>query len=284
MPRSGSIREGETMAPESIGSIEQPHGESRPFDARGLPHAAAPLDTKSTSALHVQLADALREKIYNREWPVSSKIPSEHELMKQFGISRGTVRRALKSLVDEGLLVQEHGRGTFVAEPGISHAAGVRPISFAQSLREQGKSFVTRVIDKRVIPAPVDVANELGIHSTDAVLFMRRVRLVGDEPVMCQESWSNLVECPGLDTFDYVTESLFDAVESCSGRRIKLAEMRYQARVAGREHGELLGCDEAAAVLVLEQRIRLTDGTAIEWSNTWLKPGQSIVGTAVQPD
>lgn len=245
------------------------------------PHA---LVARSNVALHVQLADILREKIYNHEWNVNVRIPSEHELMQRFGISRGTVRRALKSLVEEGLLVQQHGRGTFVAEPGISHPAGVRPISFAESLHRQGKSFVTRVVDKRVVPAPADVAYELDVKPATSVMFMRRVRLVDGEPIMCQESWSNLFECPGLDVMDFEKESLFDAVQQCSHRKIKYSVMRYQARVAGREHGELLGCDESAAVLLLEQTIRLEDGAAIEWSNTWLKPGQSIVGTAVQPD
>lgn len=272
------------MAPESDERLRGSRETRVPFAAHSLPGVSRLLEPRPSSSLHVQLADVLREKIYNREWTSTSKIPSEHELMKRFGISRGTVRRALKSLVDEGLLVQEHGRGTFVAEPGISHAAGVRPISFAESLREQGKDFVTRVVDKRVISAPADVAHELGIKPHGAVMFMRRVRLVDGEPVMCQESWSNLGECPGLDQMDYTRESLYDAVQTCSRRRIKYSEMRYQARVAGREHGELLGCDESAAVLLLEQRICLEDGVAIEWSNTWLKPGQSIVGTAVQPD
>lgn len=83
----------------------------------------------SRATLYNQLADILREKIYAHEWGVRSKIPSEHELMELFGVARGTVRRALKTLVDEGLLVQQHGRGTFVAEPGLSHPGGTRPFS-----------------------------------------------------------------------------------------------------------------------------------------------------------
>lgn len=276
----------DVMAREVEGGLQGAQGAAprHPGASRKSSEDHAALAARPNAALHVQLADILRERIYSHEWAVNARIPSEHELMQQFGISRGTVRRALKSLVEEGLLVQQHGRGTFVAEPGISHPAGVRPISFAESLHRQGKAFVTRVVDKRVIPAPADVAYELDVKPATAVMFMRRVRLVDGEPVMCQESWSSLSECPGLDAMDFERESLFDAVQKCSHRKIKYSVMRYQARVAGREHGELLGCDESAAVLLLEQTIRLEDGAAIEWSNTWLKPGQSIVGTAVQPD
>lgn len=247
--------------------------------------AGEPHEVPATAeALFLQLADILREKIYSKEWCIGTKIPSEHGLMKKYDLSRGTVRRAISTLVDEGRLVQLHGKGTFVAEPGISHAAGVRPISFAESLRMQGKPFVTHVIDKRVVAAPADVAIELMLQPGDGVMFMRRVRSVEGEPVICQESWTNLRECPGIDTVDFTEVPLFDAVQKYSKRKIQYSNMRYQALVAGREHGELLGCDESAAVLLLEQNIRLEDDTPIEWSNTWLKPGQSIVGTAYQSD
>jgi DNA-binding GntR family transcriptional regulator len=160
----------------------------------------------------------------------------------------------------------------------------VRPLSFAESLHEQGKDFKTRVIYESVIQAPDDVAHELELEPGAPVLFLRRVRSVEGEPIMCQEGWSNLRECPGLDKVDYTQESAFDAVQRCSGRKIKYSRIRYTARVAGKEHGIYLACEETAPVLVLEQTIRLADEVPVEWSLTWLKSGQAVVGTAVQPD
>lgn len=241
---------------------------------------ASPLKPRET--LYTQLADILRAKIYSKEWAPCTKIPSEHKLMEYFGVSRGTVRRALGALVDEGLLNQLRGSGTYVAEPGISHPAGVRPLSFADSLAAQGKDFVTAVIEKRLAPASAEVAYELGVPEGEQVMFMRRVRSVEGEPVMCQESWLNLGACPGLYDIDYTRESLFNAVQRCSGKRIKTSHMRYSARTAGGEYGSLLSCAENAALLLLEQNISLEDGTTIEWTNTWFCPGQSIVGTAIQ--
>lgn len=238
----------------------------------------------SGAPLYLQLADILREKIYSRAWPPRGRIPSEYTLMSRFGIARGTVRKALKMLVDEGLLVQVRGSGTFVAEPGISHPAGVRPLSFADSLRQQGKVFETRVLEKRIDAASNTVAGELGVAPGSEVMFMRRVRSVENEPVMCQESWLNLGECPGLFDIDYTKESLFNAVQQCSGRKIKTSQMRYSARTAGCEYAQLLDCSESAALLLLEQNISLEDGAIIEWTHTWFTPGQLVEGTAVQPD
>lgn len=264
--------------------IPVPTSEGHTFAVSASDLMTHDLCAASATPLHVQLADLLREKIYSKQWTIASKIPSEHELMDLFGVSRGTVRRAIKSLVDEGLLVQRHGRGTFVAKPGITHPAGMRPLSFAESLHQQGKEFKTHVLECRVTRAPADVARELGLSTADHVLLLRRVRTVAGEPVLCQESWSNLRACPGLDELDYTKVSMFDAVQQCSGRKIRYSIMRYRARVAGKEHGRMLGCDEAAAVLVLEQNIHLDNGVAIELSSTWLTPGQAVVSTAFQPE
>lgn len=238
---------------------------------------------KPRETLYTQLADILRAKIYSKEWAPRTKIPSEHKLMEHFGVARGTVRKALKALVDEGLLEQMRGSGTYVAEPGISHPAGVRPLSFADSLAEQGMTFQTSVLEKWTAPASAEVAHELGVEVGEEVMFMRRVRTVDGEPVMCQESWLNLGACPGLFDIDYTQESLFNAVQRCAGRKITTSRMRYSARTAGSEYGALLACSESAALLLLEQNISLDNGTAIEWTNTWFRPGQSIVGTAHQP-
>ena len=242
------------------------------------------LNSSSGTPLHVQLADFIREKIYSREWAQDSKIPSEHELMEAFGVSRGTVRRAIKALADEHLLVQRHGAGTFVAKAGLTHPAGMRPLSFAESLHQQGMDFKTQVLERRVTMAPQDVAHELGYDEPDYALLLRRVRTVEGQPVLCQESWSNLRACPGLDLIDCTQVSLCDAVQECSGRKIRYSSMRYHARVVGKEHGMILGCDESAAVLVLEQTIHLDNGVPIEWSTTWLTPGQAVVSTAFQPE
>lgn len=240
-------------------------------------------DTSSSTALYVQLADVLREKIYSKEWPFKSRIPSEHELMTCFAVSRGTVRHAIKMLVDEQLLIQNHGRGTFVAEPGLSHSAGSRPFSFAETLRDHGKDFSTEILDKRVIPAPIDVANELEIKTGNPVMFLRRLRIVDGEPIICQESWENLNELPDIDHIDLTNVSLFNAVEQCSGRHVKYSDMRYSARIVGKEHAGYLDCEDTASVLILEQLIRLDNYVPIEWSSTWLKPGQAIITSAVQP-
>ncbi len=240
------------------------------------------LDRSSGRPLHEQLAEVLQERIRSHMWEAGMRIPSEHELSQRFGLARGTVRRAISILVDEGMLVQERGKGTFVSDPGIWHTSGRRLLSFAASLHEQGKEFVTHVLDERVLPASEAVARELDIAPGSPALFLRRVRDVGGESVVCQESWLSMDACPDIENADFLHESAFDAVERCSGKHIADSCMRYTARAAGKEHAAYLRCDAHDPMLVLEQLISLEDGTPIEWSLTWLRDNLSILGSSVQ--
>jgi DNA-binding GntR family transcriptional regulator len=233
-------------------------------------------------ARYMQLSDYMRDKIYTHDWPSGAKLPSEHTFMELTGVSRGTVRKAIKLLEDEGMLVSQQGRGTFVANAAISHPGGSRPLSFFESLRSQGTAFQTHVDIARVEPARQEVATALEMPPAGDVLYLRRVRHVEGRPVMCMESWYNLAVCPGIHEFDFEHASAFNAVEASSGRRITSSKMTYMARVAGEEHGRLLACDEAAPVLLLEQQIRLETDAVAEWSFTWLPAGQPVTGVAEQ--
>ena len=216
--------------------------------------------------------------------PTLRYIPSEADLMARYGVSRGTVRKAIGTLVAEGLLVSRKGSGTVVADGGIARPGNARSFSFAASLRDGGVRYTTQVLQKDVLPAPAEVAESLQVEPGEPALFMRRVRSVGGRPVVCQESWSNLEACPGLEQVDFTTESLFDAVERCSGRKIALSHMHYSSCRAGAQHAACLACGASDPVMVLEQNIELADSTPIEWSLTWLGPNQSIVGVSMQSD
>lgn len=253
-------------------------------DGGGPGRVGGGLSPNSPDPLHAQLAAILRDGVRSGRWQRGGYIPSESELMAEYGVSRGTVRRAVGTLVDEGLLVRRKGSGTIVSGGGISRPGSAESFSFATSLEGGGVGYRTHVLDRQVLPAPSRVAERLRVAPGEPALFLRRVRSVGGRPVICQESWSNLSACPGLDQASFEHESLFDAVERCSGGHIALSHARYLARQAGSSHGAYLACDADAAVVVLEQRIELSDGTPIEWSLTWLAPGQSLVGTSTQTE
>ncbi len=232
--------------------------------------------------LHMNVSNSIREKIYRREWKPGQKLPSEHALRERYQVSRGTVRRALSSLVEEGLIYQKQGKGSYVSECALSHPAGVRPLSFAESLSRQGIDYLTEIAIREVIAATPEIANNLGVDVKTPVLHLVRVRSDESGPLICQDSYSNLKECPDLHEYDFEKVSLFDAVQQSSGRAIKKAEIRYSARMAGQVIAKYLEVEAVSPMLVLEQNIYLEDDSIIEWSFTWVKSGQEVVGIATQ--
>lgn len=235
----------------------------------------------NSNLLHVQVADWMREKVYSHEWKAGEQIPSEHDLMEMRGISRGTVRRAIRTLVDENLLVQVRGKGTFVAKAVFTHPTGSTLISFAESLNAQGVTFTTRVMEHEVIEADESVAAKLHVAKGSPVLKMNRLRSVDGKPILYIESLINLSVFPGLEEVDFNTETLFASIERMFGKKIGHSNARYAARVAG-ERGKFLEVPQDSPVLHLEQQIFLTDNTSAEWSNVWLCANNYVVGTVLQ--
>src|SRR5690554_720922 len=96
------------------------------------------LDPTSGRPAYRQIADHLRAAITNGELAEGAKLPSETELMEQYGVARGTVRQAIMLLRGEGAVVADHGRGVFVRRrPPVKRLASDR---FRRQHREQGKA------------------------------------------------------------------------------------------------------------------------------------------------
>lgn len=243
----------------------------------GAAALSAQFDRRGAEPLHVQVSDYVREKIYSKEWGVAEPIPAEVDLAETLGLSRGTVHAGIRALVDEGLLVRQRGRGTFVARPVMARQASGHLMSFAESMGEAGIAHVTRVITQELREASALCARRLGIAVGETYLYLERVRSVADQPVMFIESSLNLVACPGLDAADFAHESVFAAMERTSGQAIGGSEVTYSARVAGKRRGVLLACDEHAPVLQMEQLVNLADGTPVEWGSVWLPANRCVI-------
>lgn len=239
----------------------------------------AMLSKDAGSPLYVQVSNIVREKIYAKEWGVGEPIPSEHDLMDMLGLSRGTVKKGIQALVDEGLLVTQRGRGTFVAQPLMARPSSTRLLSFAESMDDNDIPYVTHVIEHRVEPASEVCAKMLGIECGVPYLYLTRARSVHGRPAMFIESHLNLVACPGLDEADFQTESVFAAVERTSGLPVGESEVTYSACVAGKARGMWLQCDEHAPVLNMDQLVRLVDGTPFEWGSVWLPANRCVISS-----
>ena len=145
---------------------------------------------------YFQLASILRQKIEDGEWEPRSPIPSERQLEVLYNISRTTIREAIDSLVQQGFLYREHGRGTFVS-PQKLQKGWMDLTSFSEDLVKRGMvpGQIIRSL-ARVIPPP-RVLQRLELPAGSTVCRIERIRLGDGTPIGLQTSY--LALAPGQE-------------------------------------------------------------------------------------
>ena len=96
------------------------------------------LNEQDALPLYKQLVQAVSEGIRKGQYPEGSRLPSEQELSELYGVSRITVRAALKELAADGLVVRRQGKGTYVGRVKLRRDLAMAT-SFSDACREQGR-------------------------------------------------------------------------------------------------------------------------------------------------
>src|ERR687895_1055952 len=143
--------------------------------------AGVRLDHASPVPLYYQAARALEEAIEDGRLPRGSKLDNELDLAERLGISRPTMRAALKQLVDKGLLLRRRGIGTIVAPRPVRRAVALT--SLYDDLKEAGREPQTRLLSFERGPSPPEVAEHLGLEPNASVVRFDRLRLAGSDPI-----------------------------------------------------------------------------------------------------
>lgn len=220
---------------------------------------AARLDADTPAALYQRLEDALRAAIREKVLPPGGVIPGERELAQRLSISRVTIRKALRSLVDDGLLVQRQGARTAVAERVEKPASLLT--SFSQDMLARGlvPGAVWLMKDFGVaLPAE---AMELGLSPGTEVCRLRRLRTADGQPMALELS---IVPAAYLPSPDLVEASLYGVLEARGHSPVR-ALQRMRAVVAGASEAKLLGLQPGAPILEIERRVFLEGGQTVEY-------------------
>ena len=171
------------------------------------------VDKSIPTPLYYQLFQIIKNQIDLGELKVGDAIPTELELMEKYQISRATVRQAVLQLVNEGYLRREKSKGTFVTRPPskFRFIEGLR--GFSAEMRSRSISTYSKVLDKRIIPAPEKVARFLEIEPGAPVFYLHRLRIVDDQPFLIDHHYIPHVLCPGIEEKVADNVSLYAALE-----------------------------------------------------------------------
>ncbi len=142
------------------------------------------VEANSVIPLYKQIVRVLSDSIANGTYRPGDKLPTEAELIEQFGVSRITVRSAIKEMEDAGLVERARGKGTFVSSDTQMYAADDR--EKLHSCQLAGKQASTRVLAMGWDFPSLRDAKFLGVDDTQKVLRSRRLRLVDDKSTMLE--------------------------------------------------------------------------------------------------
>jgi len=188
-------------------------------------------------------------------------IPSERELMTTYDVSRSTVRKAIESLIADGLLHRIHGKGTFVARPRLG--SRLHLASFSQDMVRRGLTPSTRLLVIEIDRPPADVATALGLGGADRAWRIDRVRLADDEPIAVELGWYPQARLPDLDHED-LGGSLYEVFVHRYGLVIDTAEQTLWGESADASVARRLDAPVHTPLLVF-RRISSAGGHPLEY-------------------
>lgn len=217
-------------------------------------HRAEPGDSPTFSPLYRQIKALLTRGLQDGEWKPGELIPSETELAARFGVSQGTVRKAVDELAAANLLVRRQGRGTYVA----THQEDRAQFRFLRLRPDHGGEpgpMESRILECRRLRAPVDVARALQLRTGEAVVQVRRRLSFEGRPVVLDEIWLPAALFRGLTAERLAAYSgpLYALFESEFGTRMIRASERIRAVAADRAVARELEVEPGAPLLLVER-------------------------------
>jgi GntR family transcriptional regulator len=222
-------------------------------------------ESPTFSPLYRQIKGLILQALDGGEWRPGEVIPSEMELAARFGVSQGTVRKAVDELAAENYLLRRQGKGTFVS----SHND---PRAFFRFLRLQRLNG--DVESSNSIPfecwrakAGQEAARMLGIQLADPIIIVRRVLEFSGKPVVLDEIYLRGDTFAGLslDTLKEWQGSLYSLFETRFGVRMVRAEEKLRAVAADRAAAELLNVREGSPLLSVERVSYSYGDRPMEW-------------------
>ncbi|HED3135964.1 GntR family transcriptional regulator [Citrobacter farmeri] len=223
----------------------------------------------SSASMYSQLAAFIRHQIKLGVFRPHDKIVTENALCDILNISRTTVRLAFNELLEEGLIVRQRRKGTFIADKKINRRLNSL-YNFTESMREQGIKPRSLVLQSAVIDADEIVADKLNLTQTQRKVFiLKRVRLGDDTPLLLETTCIPWNLCQGIERYDFSTLSLYDVLKNEFGLTITHATEHIEAVIISKSTAHYLQCAEKVMAGYHIERVSfLENGFVFEYTTS----------------
>ncbi len=229
------------------------------------------VDERLPTPLYHQVFSILRNKILSGELPHGELVPGEMEIVRQYGVSRITAKRALNDLAAIGLVTRERGRGTRVALHERSPLVKGSAEGLFENLLAMGLETKVKLLSFEYLPAGEEIAQSLDCENSDLVQRIIRVRNLDETPL--DYLTTHVPEDIGrrFSKRDLTTETLLSTLERF-GVVASTADQTISATLADPTVAKALNVELGSPLLSVERVVREKNGRAVEHIRALYRP------------
>lgn len=222
-----------------------------------------------------QIRRTIKHWILDKHYCPNDKIPPEHDLASQFEVNRMTIRQALSSLVDEGLLIRKRGEGTFVTQnEKLIQEMSLKHISMTNELLVPLMKSITLTVEKTKIEPSLLVREKLELKKSDRhVIRIKRDRLVPEGFRAFTVNYLPLEIGDQVHEEDLMKKPLLKIIEDDLKINFIEAFQTIEASFADEETAQHLGILPGNSVLLTERIMYAEKGRPVELVNTIYEAG-----------
>jgi DNA-binding GntR family transcriptional regulator len=235
------------------------------------------VNRSSPVPLYFQVAEQIEGAIHDGELAPGDRISNEVALADQLGLSRPTVRQAIQTLVDKGLLVRKRGVGTQVVSAPIRRT--VELTSLYDDLTRSGLRPTTTVLGLELAGPDAAARQRLNVSATDRVWRLDRLRAIKGEPLalMCNFVPATVTD---LAQVDLEHTGLYEHFRT-QAINLRVAHQVIGARTVDSHEAELLSCHKGDPVLTMERTSYDDQGRAVEYGLHLYRPDRYAYETTL---
>lgn len=231
---------------------------------------------------YYQIYEKLLEQIRSGDFKEFDRFYSDTELVEKFDVSRGTIREAVKLLIQQGYLRREQGKGTFVTKPTIEQDSD-KLMGFTELMKKNDMKPSAKIIEKNLVDPPVNLRNVMELNDEDKLVRLVRVRFGNEQPLIIERSYFVYTFFKPIYDMDLQSNSIFELLYKHTNTRLGEARQQITAITAGESEVDLLNVKSGDPLLLMKRLIRTKKGDYFQYSEDVYRSDRINFATTTKP-
>jgi GntR family transcriptional regulator len=221
------------------------------------------IDRNSYEPAYAQLVNSLRHSMAAGWLRPGDQLPSEAQLRKRYGVSPMTIRRAINILVDQGIVVAEQGRGTFVRPVAMS--AATFQLGQLQNLFSEQGGLTVNLLEARIVAATERVARKLAIKVGKRTIYIRRLLRNKEGPAFYHREYLIYDPTRPIVEAELEVTALQQLFNGSAESILKRGDISIEATVLTNDESRLLQAQQPMAAFCFEHLFYDFDDKPVSW-------------------